>query len=522
MCPHTVARNLRLLTLLFASLVMASTTWPQSHTDRYFTIQVVDEATGRGVPLVELRTTSNQTFVTDSNGLVAIDEPGYMNRSVFFHVSSHGYEFPADGFGMHGRALEVQPGGGETLNVRRINIAERLYRITGEGIYSDSVRLGREIPIAEPLLNAQVTGQDSVQTAVYQDKIFWFWGDTNRLRYPLGHFGTAGAVSELPGQGGLDPDRGLDLVYFMDESGFSRPKFQLERKGLVWTDAVFTISDADGNERLVCHYSVMKDLGTRLEHGLAVYDDQLARFVPKQQLADDARLYPHGHALFVDEGDAGRRYLYFANPYPLVRVAATWEAVFDLEQYEAFTPLVAGADEDRESLSLDRDDRGKLRYGWKRNTAALSTNRHRELARRGMIDEGDSWLRTVNVDDGKPVLLHGGTVNWNAHRQKWVMIAVELFGTSLLGEIWYAEADKPEGPWPKAVKVVTHEKYSFYNPAHHPFFDQDGGRRIYFEGTYTTTFSGNDNPTPRYNYNQIMYRLDLDDPRLANLRAAAE
>ena len=45
-------------------------------------------------------------------------------------------------------------------------------------------------------------------------------------------------------------------------------------------------------------------------------------------------------------------------------------------------------------------------------------------------------------------------------------------------------------------------------------FDQDGGRLIYFEGTYTHTFSGNDNATPRYDYNQIMYRLDLADPRL--------
>jgi hypothetical protein len=37
---------------------------------------------------------------------------------------------------------------------------------------------------------------------------------------------------------------------------------------------------------------------------------------------------------------------------------------------------------------------------------------------------------------------------------------------------------------------------------------------IYFEGTYTQTFSGNPEATPRYDYNQIMYRLDLDDPRL--------
>jgi hypothetical protein len=46
-------------------------------------------------------------------------------------------------------------------------------------------------------------------------------------------------------------------------------------------------------------------------------------------------------------------------------------------------------------------------------------------------------------------------------------------------------------------------------------FDKDGGRTIFFEGTYTHTFSGNTDQTPRYDYNQIMYKLSLDDPRVA-------
>ena len=41
------------------------------------------------------------------------------------------------------------------------------------------------------------------------------------------------------------------------------------------------------------------------------------------------------------------------------------------------------------------------------------------------------------------------------------------------------------------------------------------GRVIYFEGTYVNTFSGNPEKTPRYDYNQIMYKLDLADERLA-------
>jgi hypothetical protein len=109
-------------------------------------------------------------------------------------------------------------------------------------------------------------------------------------------------------------------------------------------------------------------------------------------------------------------------------------------------------------------------------------------------------------------------VRWNLYRQRFVLIAVEIFGRSMLGEVWYSEAEKPRGPWPRARRIVTHDKYSFYNPVHHDFFDRDGGRMIYFEGTYSHTFSGRTEPTPRYDYNQIMYRLDLDDPRLEAMR----
>ena len=38
--------------------------------------------------------------------------------------------------------------------------------------------------------------------------------------------------------------------------------------------------------------------------------------------------------------------------------------------------------------------------------------------------------------------------------------------------------------------------------------------RIFFEGTYTGAFSGNPKPSPGYDYNQIMYKLDLTDVRL--------
>jgi hypothetical protein len=110
---------------------------------------------------------------------------------------------------------------------------------------------------------------------------------------------------------------------------------------------------------------------------------------------------------------------------------------------------------------------------------------------------------------------------WNEFRKRWVLIGVQQDRSgkpSHLGEVWYAEADSVTGPWRKAVKVATHPRYSFYNPRQHPYFAADGGRVIAFEGTYTKTFSGNPTPTPRYEYNQLLYRLDLADERLKAAR----
>ena len=59
---------------------------------RYFAIQVVDAQTGRGVPLVELRTVNGIRHYTDSAGIVAFHEPGLMDRKVFFHAAANEFK----------------------------------------------------------------------------------------------------------------------------------------------------------------------------------------------------------------------------------------------------------------------------------------------------------------------------------------------------------------------------------------------------------------------------------------------
>ena len=69
---------------------------------KYFAIQVLDDQTNRAVPLVQLETTNARKYFTDSGGFVAFYEPGMMDRKTFVTITSHGYEYPKDGFGIHG------------------------------------------------------------------------------------------------------------------------------------------------------------------------------------------------------------------------------------------------------------------------------------------------------------------------------------------------------------------------------------------------------------------------------------
>jgi hypothetical protein len=68
------------------------------------------------------------------------------------------------------------------------------------------------------------------------------------------------------------------------------------------------------------------------------------------------------------------------------------------------------------------------------------------------------------------------------------------------------------------VKVLSHNNYAFYNPRLHTEFTAADSSILLFEGTHSKTFANHPEPTPRYDYNQILYRLDLDDNKLAAAR----
>jgi hypothetical protein len=488
--------------------------------DLPFRIQVLDDQTGRGVPLVELKAVNSATWWTDSAGLVAFNEPGLMGHEVYFHVRSHGYQLPKDGFGNRGIVLKPGRGTSATIKLSRINIAERLYRITGEGIYRDSVILGESAPIKKPLLNGQVLGQDGTHAVPYRGRIVWLWGDTQRVSYPLGNFRVSGATSEwpLPHGNGLDPNLGVDLTYFVNESGFSRPMIPQEAipgRGAVWHSGVTTLRDEHDVERLIASFTRLERLGKPLERGYIIYNDATDRFDRLAQLDINADMYLEGHPFRVRAAD--QDYLYSGYTIPCAtRVRAELKHVVNPADYEGFTCLVAGTRYDKSTTKLDRRDDGSLNYGWKRATPPLSHDQQEALVRAGAMQPDEVWPQLTDMMTNASIRPHASTIRWNGYRQRWIMILEQAGGeSSFIGEIWFAEADTPVGPWAYARKVVTHDKQSFYNPNHFSFFDQNGGRVIFFDGTYTADFSGTTERTPRYDYNLIMYRLVLEDPRLS-------
>jgi hypothetical protein len=236
-----------------------------------------------------------------------------------------------------------------------------------------------------------------------------------------------------------------------------------------------------------------------------IFNDEQAVFEPlKHWDIHD----PHDSAHPFRARADGVEYVYL---FPNWRVKADLESVRDLKNYEALTCIDGDGRVRGKETKVDRDGAGRPRYRWKAGADRLDPGRTRELISAGKLKPEENWIDLHDFETGTRVEAGRGSVYWNDYRRRWVM----LNSSTKAGELWFAEADTPVGPWRYARRVVTHGDYNFYNPTQHPFFDQQNGKFIYFEGTYSEFFSGARTPTPRYDYNQLMYRLALNDPRLA-------
>jgi hypothetical protein len=206
------------------------------------------------------------------------------------------------------------------------------------------------------------------------------------------------------------------------------------------------------------------------EYGLALWNEKSEKFerlrVIWSRSASETNppALPDGHAVTWKDPNQ-RDWVLFGNPFPTLRCPASFEAWQDPKTWEPLQPQ-----------------------------ATLS-----------------------GIQNGKPAAVkpHTGAIAFHPVRKRWVTVFMQAFGhPSPFGELWYAEADSPVGPWGNAVKVLSHENYTFYNPALRLEFSRPDEPVLFFEGTYTREFSKNPLFTPRHDYNQVLYQLDLQDPAL--------
>ena len=430
-------------------------------------IEVVEKGGGWPVPLVELRTTHQLAWVTDNAGVVALDAQELMEQEVWFSVKGHGYEVRKDGFGFAGVRLRPEPGKTLQVEVERRFPARRVGRLTGAGLFAESHKLGEHLEWKDQGIH----GCDSVQNAVHGGRLFWAWGDTTMPNYPLGLFDMSSATTAVRPEVALEPPLKLRFDYFTDAKGRQRPVAKMPGKGPTWVSGYVSLPTREGSARLVGCYMKIKPPMDAYETGLCVWNEQTLQFDLLRVLWTQSEAVPkpppmpEGQPALWKDAE-GKEWVLFGNPLPVLRCPATFEAWQDERTWEVLKPQEA------------------------------------------LVDA-----------DGVKVTPHSGSIAWNAFRQRWVTVFMEKFGKpSAFGELWYAETDAPTGPWGTAVKVVSHDNYTFYNPRLHPEFSEAGSAALYFEGTYTKEFAQHAAPTPRYDYNQVLYRLDLDDPGLEAAR----
>jgi len=426
-------------------------------------IEVVEKGSQWPVPLVELRTTHNVRFVSDNAGVIAFDLPELMGRETWFDVVGQGYEVPKDGFGYRGVRLTPRPETSLRVEVTRTIIARRLGRLTGAGLFAESQKLGERLEAKE----SGVLGCDSVQNALHGDRLFWVWGDTTLARYPLGIFDASGATTPAVPLARVEPPVSLDFSYFRDATGAPRGVARMPGSGPTWLTALVSLPASSGPPRLVAAYMKIKPPLEAYEWGLCAWNEATSSFErqrvvwSKTPQTPERPPMPDGHAAFWTD-PAGRRWVLFGNPFPVLRCPATFEGWSDASQWERLQPQAS-----------------------------------------------------LTAPDGAIVKPHSGAIAWSSWRKRWVTVFMQAWGKpSVFGELWYAEAEAPTGPWGTAVKVLSHDNYTFYNPRLHPEFTRTNSPVLLFEGTYTQTFADRPPITPRYDYNQILYRLDLDDEAL--------
>lgn len=447
-----------------------------------FGIHVVDESNGRGIPMATVRLANGATHLTDSAGWVRIDEPGLMHRKLRIEVNSPGYGLAAEDSDSNSLLVQLAASGDAVIKLVRLDIAERAYRITGAGIYRDSELLGREVPLPSGSFSSGLLSASGTQRITLGKKVLWCWRDALLSHERIPSLGVVGAFSQIPDSGGLDPTQGVHFSYLPTGSDQVESLLIAEEPGIMWIEGLASVQDENGADAVVAHYVRQGSKGERAEHGIALWTEE-QRFERIVVLGEEYEWqFPSGQA--VRQRTNEQDWCYFASPFCHVRCPARLDAVRNPAAYQA--------------LTWDSSAKAPV---WQQTLPPMTQRDESSWVAEGRVQHPHTQVEDHATR--KPVPVLDASIEWNPHHHCYIMIAA-----SVDGDIWMAESTQIEGPWQRAIRIVNAEPGMCTKPVQHPFMNQEGGRIIWFETALLDTNA------PRYDGNELMHRLDLDDPRL--------
>ena len=322
------------------------------------------------MPLVELSDRQRDPLCHRQQRVAAFDEPGLMDQKVFFHVRSHGYEFPKDGFGYRGKAFRSRRAGGHAEDHAGQHRRAALPRDRRRHLPRQ--RPGRRSS-ADPTSRsstARCSAPTAWSTRVYRGKVYWFWGDTNRPGLSAGQLPRPRChVRRCRAKAGSSPRRHQPELLPRREGLRHGPLPRCPGNGPdLDRRASVVLARPRRRERMFAGLrqgpAAAGGLRARAGRIRSRNEASSTRWPSSRGAAGSPASIPT--AIRSCTSEDGVEYVYFAHPYPLMRVPADPERSADPAAYEAYTCLKQGTRLD------ERQDRPRrrtaLRYGWKKNT----------------------------------------------------------------------------------------------------------------------------------------------------------
>jgi hypothetical protein len=477
-----------------------------------FLCKITDSATGRPIPMVEFELENGFKLISDNDGYITVINPDLFGKTARFKIKGHGYTTgKKDFFGEESFVLKIKAGTEKTLQMKRIQISERLYRITGSGRYNHTI-IGGKTPsfVSDDLLPGAVIGQDSVICVPWKDSLWLFYGDT--LGLSGFNFSASCARIPLPKYGKYDWESAIPLKYITDENGFAAPMINTGKPGFTWIEYVLPVKTGK-TESLLAKYVQHETLEKVAEAGFALFSTSRQNFKIVKRFYNSK---PHKcmHPVPVKFGDQAG---YLLSPWEFTEPDPA--KIMKKSEHHFYSPLKEIRHEKGEYPSLqingrrwkvNRNQNGRLVYSWRKNVPAIDSSLQQKLLERNLVVNSELLFAPVDLESGDRLKNFNGSIVFNSFLNCWITIVQG----NKPGEIYFSRADTAVGPWIFAKKVSEFTDYNFYNPVIHPWFNKEQGRIIFYEGTYTNYFSASKCKTPEADYNQVMFKLDLGNSQL--------